>query len=227
MIPDRAPAPPAARAAGRTGARSVGPGVARSVTRTVVLGTALALALPAAGPSTGRARAQGVGDAPAKPGAADAAALSRIGFVDIPYLIDRAPQALEAERRLEAEFRPRQAELERQRSELATLAARLADSSRTIDDVERTRLDREARGLERRIERDEQDFREELSIQKNNEFKTVRILVLEAIARFGKRLDYDLIVSDGVLYADERIDVTERILESLSREHARLQSSNQ
>ena len=227
MIPDRAPAPRAARAAGRTGARSVVPGVARVVARTLVLGTALALAPPVAGPSTGLARAQGVADAPARAGVADAAALSRIGFVDIPYLIDRAPQALEAERRLEAEFRPRQAELERQRSELATLAARLADSSRTIDDAERTRLDREARGLERRIERDEQDFREELSIQKNNEFKTVRILVLEAIARFGKRLDYDLIVSDGVLYADERIDVTERILESLSREHARLQSSNQ
>ena len=229
MIPDRAPAPRAARAAGRTGARSVVrgvvPGGARRVARTVVLGAALALALPVPGSSTGLARAQGVADAPAR--AADAAALSRIGFVDIPYLIDRAPQALEAERRLEAEFRPRQAELERQRSELATLAARLADSSRGIDDAERTRLDREARGLERRIERDEQDFREELSIQKNNEFKTVRILVLEAIARFGKRLDYDLIVSDGVLYADERIDVTERILESLSREHARLQSSNQ
>ena len=151
---------------------------------------------------------------------------SRIGFVDIPYLIDRAPQALEAERRLESEFRPRQAELERQRAELASLAAQLADSALGLDDLERSRLDREARGLERRVERDEQDFREELSIEKNNEFKTVRVLVLEAIARFGKRGDYDLIVSDGVLYADERIDVTERILESLSREHARLQSSN-
>ena len=34
------------------------------------------------------------------------ASLARIGFVDIPYLIDRAPQALEAEQRLEAEFAP-------------------------------------------------------------------------------------------------------------------------
>lgn len=155
-----------------------------------------------------------------------ATTLSRIGFVDIPYLIDRAPQTLEAERRLESEFRPRQGELESQRAELAQLAARLGDSGLSLDDMERARLDRETRGLERRIERDEQDFREELSIQKNTEFKTVRVLVLEAIARFGKRGDYDLIVSDGVLYANERIDVTERILESLSREHARLQSAN-
>ena len=151
---------------------------------------------------------------------------ARIGFVDIPYLIDRAPQALEAERRLEAEFAPRQAELEVQRADLARLAARLADSSLDLADDERDQLDRETRGLERRIKRSEQDFREELNIQKNEEFKTVRVIVLEAIASFGKLHDYDLIVSDGVLFANERIDVTERILESLLREHARLGSAN-
>ena len=152
--------------------------------------------------------------------------LSRVGFVDIPYLIDRAPQALEAEQRLEAEFAPRQAELEVQRAELASMAARLADTSLELAEAELTQLDRETRGLERRIKRSEQDFREELNIQKNDEFKKVRILVLEAIAEFGEQQDYDLIVSDGVLYANKRIDVTERILESLVRENARLQSAN-
>ncbi|MDB4223579.1 OmpH family outer membrane protein, partial [Granulosicoccus sp.] len=68
--------------------------------------------------------------------------------------------------------------------------------------------------------------REELNIQKNDEFKKVRILVLEAIGEFGQEQDYDLIVSDGVLFANERIDVTERILESLRQESVRLQSAN-
>ena len=154
------------------------------------------------------------------------AALSRIGFVDIPYLIDRAPQALEAEQRLETEFAPRQAELEEQRAQLAELTARLADTSLELQESEIAQLDRETRGLERRVKRSEQDFREELNIQKNNEFKNVRILVLEAIAEFGKKQDYDLIVSDGVLFANKRIDVTERILESLVRENSRLKSAN-
>lgn len=151
---------------------------------------------------------------------------SRIGFVDIPYLIDRAPQALEAELRLETEFAPRQAELEAQRAELAQLAAQLANSSLELDETELAQLDRKTRGLERRIKRNEQDFREELNIQKNDEFKKVRILVLEAIGEFGRTHDYDLIVSDGVLFANKRVDVTERILESLTRENNRLQSAN-
>ena len=152
--------------------------------------------------------------------------MSRIGFVDIPYLIDRAPQALEAEQRLEAEFAPRQEELEIQRAELAQIAAKLADASLELAEAEYAQLDRESRSLERRIKRSEQDFREELNIQKNNEFKQVRILVLEAIAQFGEKHDYDLIVSDGVLYANKRIDVTERILDSLVGDFARLQSAN-
>lgn len=151
---------------------------------------------------------------------------SRIGFVDIPYLIDRAPQALEAELRLETEFAPRQAELEQQRTALAKLTAKLANTSLELPEVELAQLDRESRGLERRIKRSEQDFREELNIQKNDEFKKVRILVLEAIGDFGRKHDYDLIVSDGVLFANKRVDVTERILESLTRENNRLQSAN-
>lgn len=152
--------------------------------------------------------------------------VSRIGFVDIPHLIDRAPQALEAEQRLETEFAPRQRELESQRAELAELLAKMSDSSLELTEAAYAQLDRESRTLERRVKRSEQDFREELNIQKNNEFKNVRVLVLEAIAQFGEQHEYDLIVSDGVLYANKRIDVTERILESLVSEFTKLQSAN-
>jgi len=151
---------------------------------------------------------------------------TRIGFVDIPYLIQEAPQAMEAERRLEDEFAPRQAELEVERERLQSMNARLADLNSSLDETEQLQLDRETRALERRIKRSEQDFREELNIQKNAEFKHVRERVLDAIARFGREHEYDLIVSDGVLYANESIDVTERILEALTIEIAQRQSAN-
>ncbi len=156
----------------------------------------------------------------------EALGIGKIGFVDIPYLIDRAPQALEAEQRLEAEFAPRQRELEQQRSDLAELVAMMSDATLELTEAAYAQQDRESRSLERRIKRSEQDFREELNIQKNTEFKNVRVLVLEAIAQFGEMHDYDLIVSDGVLYANKRIDVTERILESLVSEYTSQQSSN-
>jgi len=151
---------------------------------------------------------------------------TRIGFVDIPYLIQEAPQAVEAESRLEAEFAPRQAELEAERERLQAMNMRLTDINSTLSEDDRLQLDRETRALDRRIKRSEQDFREELNIQKNAEFKHVRERVLDAIARFGREHSYDLIVSDGVLFANERVDVTERILDALTIEIAQRRSAN-
>jgi len=150
---------------------------------------------------------------------------ARIGFVDTTYLLDQAPQALEAALRLETEFAPKQAKLDEQRAELAELAARLSNSSLELDEAELSQLERETRGLERRIKRNEQDWREELNFQKNDEFRKVRIVVLEAVGRFGREQDYDLIVSDGVLFANQRVDVTERILEYLRQENSKLKSA--
>ena len=81
-----------------------------------------------------------------------------IGFVDIPYLINNAPQALEAERRLETEFAPREEELKLQRSELADVNERMKSHALELTETELAQLDREMRNLERRIKRDEQDF---------------------------------------------------------------------
>ena len=41
--------------------------------------------------------------------------------------------------------------------------------------------------------------------------------MLEAIAAFAKENEYDLIISDGVLFANKRVDVTEAVLEQLQQ----------
>jgi outer membrane protein len=139
----------------------------------------------------------------------------KVGFVDIPYLIDEAPQAQAASVRLEQEFAPRQDAIKARKRDLDKLRQTLEDGD--LNQGERLQIEREFNKTERRVKRDEQDFREELNIQKNEEFKQVRIIVLEAIAAFAKQNEYDLIISDGVLFANKRIDVTEEVLEQLQQ----------
>jgi len=112
------------------------------------------------------------------------AAEIKLGFVDIPFLIDEAPQAQAASSRLEREFAPRQEIIKDQKAELEVLRTELDSSS--LDSAERAMKEREYRKIERRMKRDEQEFREELNIQKNQEFKKVRVYVLNAIATFAK-----------------------------------------
>jgi len=139
----------------------------------------------------------------------------KIGFVDIPFLIDQAPQSLAASDRLETEFAPRQELIKRHKLELEELRQELDDVS--LDAAQRKIIEREYRKTERRMKRDEQEFREELNIQKNQEFKRVRVYVLDAIATFAKRHNYDMIISDGVLYANKTVDVTDKVLQELQQ----------
>ncbi len=144
----------------------------------------------------------------------------KIGFVDIPYLIDEAPQAHAASSRLEREFAPRQTAIKSQKSALADLRKKLDGDDGELSQSELSSVERELRKTERRVKRDEQEFREELNIQKNQEFKKVRVYVLEAIATFAKLHDYDLIISDGVLFANKTVDVTEQVLQELQQASA-------
>ncbi len=142
---------------------------------------------------------------------------TKIGFVDIPYLIDEAPQSKAASSRLESEFAPRQEQINEQKQRIDEISDRLEDSDRPVDESERANLKRELRKIERRVKRDEQEFREELNIQKNQEFKRVRVSVLDAIASFARLHNYDLVLSDGVLFASKRIDVTKQVLLELQQ----------
>lgn len=140
-----------------------------------------------------------------------------IGFVDIAYLIDHSPQSLQARERLEAEFLPRQQEL----TELREERSRVESDSTGVDNEDSELLqrgERDIRSIERRIQRLEQAFREDLNIKRNNELKSVRTRVLESVAVFARQEGFDLILTDGVLFASASVDVTQRVLEQLRKQ---------
>ncbi|MDH3714592.1 MAG: OmpH family outer membrane protein [Gammaproteobacteria bacterium] len=141
----------------------------------------------------------------------------KIGFVDIPFIIDRAPSAKAASARLEKEFAPRQQAIREKRADLKSKREQLEKDGLIMTADQRIELEREIRAIERKLRGEEQDFREELNIQKNNEFKKVRLSVMEAINQLAKEEEFDLILSDGVLFSSKRFDLTENILEQMQR----------
>lgn len=141
----------------------------------------------------------------------------KIGFVDIPFIIDRAPSAKAASARLEKEFAPKQEAIRDRRALLKSKREQLDKDGLIMTSEQRVDLEREIRTLERKLRVEEQDFREELNIQKNNEFKKVRLSVMKAINELAKEEGFDLILSDGVLYSSKRFDLTENILDHMQR----------
>jgi len=150
----------------------------------------------------------------------------KIGFVDIPFIIDRAPAAKAASARLEKEFAPRQEAIREKRVLLKNKREELEKDGLIMTSEQRIELEREIRAIERKLRGEEQDFREELNIQKNNEFKKVRLSVMEAITQLAREEEFDLILSDGVLFSSKRFDLTENILEYMRRKSEQQPATN-
>ena len=141
----------------------------------------------------------------------------KVGFVDVPKILEVAPQADAARKRIEKEFSPKDRQLVGQQKELRRTEDKLIRDRDVMAASERVKLERKIRGMKRDIRRQQEEFREDLNIRRNQELGKLQRKVILTIRELAKAENYDLIISDGVLYAGSRVDITEKVLSKLKR----------
>jgi outer membrane protein len=65
--------------------------------------------------------------------------------------------------------------------------------------------------------RDQEDARRDLNVRRNEELSKLQKQIFDVIQTVAKEDDYDLILTDGVVWASEKIDITDDILKRLRR----------
>lgn len=154
----------------------------------------------------------------AVPAAAQSPAM-RIGYVDMKRLLDNAPQVIASRQKLEREFAPRDNALNAEEAKLAAMRARYERDRATIDSGAAEALRREIDALDRSIKRNRENLRSELKTRSDQELDRSWREINNAVVEFAREQGIDLIVPSPVVYASQRIDVTDRVLERLKREH--------
>jgi len=142
----------------------------------------------------------------------------KVGFVNSAKVIEQAPQAEAARKLLEKEFSARDRELVTAQKELQKLEERLNNDGTTLSDAERRDLERDIRAQQRDLNRLQREFREDFNIRRNEELRTLQRQAFEAILTLAKEQGYDLVLSDGVVYASDKVDLTEAVIERLKGE---------
>ncbi len=142
----------------------------------------------------------------------------KVGFVNIAKVLEKAPQAESARTRIEKEFAPRDRELLDGQKEVRALEDRLVKNGAVMSASERQRQEGEIRATKREIRRLQDEFREDLNLRRSQELSKLQRKVTEVIQSLAKAEKYDLIVTDGVIYAGERVDITDKIIGRLNSE---------
>ncbi len=140
----------------------------------------------------------------------------KIGFVNVARVLEKAPQAAKAKKRLEQEFSPRDKHLVAQQKEIKTLEEKLARDASVMGESERRKLERDIIGKKREAKRSQQEFSEDFNMRRNEELGKLQRRIIEAIRALAKEENYDLLLTDGVIYAGDKIDVTRQVQDKLA-----------
>lgn len=150
-------------------------------------------------------------------GAGAAHAELKLGFVNVPRVLDQAPQARAADQRLEKEFGPRDSEIVKMKRDLVAQNDKLAKNAAVMSVSERQRQESDLRQTRREIRRLEDEFREDVNLRRSQELGKLQRLVVEIIQNLAKAEKFDLIISDGVIYAGEAVDITDKVIARLKQ----------
>lgn len=143
---------------------------------------------------------------------------AKVGFVNTTELLEKAPQADTARDNLEKEFSPREKRLVAEQKELRQLEEKLTRDGAVMSDSERQKLERDIVSGKRDLKRSRDEFSEDLNIRKNEELAKLQKIIFESIQEYAKEANYDLVITGGVVYANEKVDITSQVLDKLKKQ---------
>jgi outer membrane protein len=147
-------------------------------------------------------------------GTARAQSNIKIGVVNMPQLIEQAPQSQAVTAQLRAEFAPRQRELTTMQTELQTKQDTYQRDASVMGAEERANLEREIRDGQRDLQRADNELREDFNIRQNEELTNLQRAIVELVRTYARDQGYDLVLYEAV-YASQAVDITAAVLASL------------
>ena len=139
----------------------------------------------------------------------------KVGVVNIPVLMDRAPQTKAAMDALQEEFAPRQREFLAKQKEYEELATKVQKDVAVMGETERRNAEKNLRDLQREVTRLQTEFREDLNLRQNEELGILQRSLLKEVQDYAQQEGYDLVVGDGVLFASSAVNITEEVLRAV------------
>lgn len=148
-----------------------------------------------------------------------AAADLKIGFVNVPRLMQEAPQAQAAREELKEEFQPRERQIKDQRKALQKKRKEFERNKDVMSESERTKMADELQSSKVDLRLKMQRFQRDAKQSQQKQLGKVQKEIKKVIGDIAENESFDLILIRGVAHVSDKIDLTDRVLERL-RERA-------
>lgn len=140
----------------------------------------------------------------------------KIGVVNAGAVLDKSPQKTAALARLEKEFASRSKALEAKHRALRAAQEKLNKDGAILSADERREKERTILADQRDLQRLQDEYSEDLSIRRNEELRKLEQEIAETIVELAKKEAFDVILYQGVIFASDKVDLTDKVLKMLT-----------
>ncbi len=144
----------------------------------------------------------------------------KIGYVDMNALINQSPQILAANQSLTSEFEEQNNRISEQEADLKTLESTISKEGNFMTPDKLLELQERARILERQVRRAKEDMKDAITIRNSQLVDEVQNQIKNIVAEYAEANGYDAILINAILYANEKIDITDEILMKLRADYS-------
>ncbi|BAO44087.1 OmpH/Skp family outer membrane protein [Thiolapillus brandeum] len=147
------------------------------------------------------------------------AALSatKIAYVEVGKVLQESPQVKAVKEKIRKEFAKRDDQLVAEQKKLKKLKEKLSRDGSIMSEAERKRLERDIIARTRKLKNSQSEFQEDLALRQNEELGKLRKVIAEVIVKVAKKGGYDLVLESGVVWANDKVNITPQVLKELKR----------
>jgi outer membrane protein len=140
---------------------------------------------------------------------------TKIGVLDFGRLLEESPQGKVLLESLGNEAAAKRRDLQGAATALQTKRDKLAKDRATMSPDQVTRAERELRDGERDLARRQAEAQDQLNDRRNEEMGKLQRDLITEVRAFAKAQNYDVVITEGVIYATQAMDMTPALLQSL------------
>ena len=140
---------------------------------------------------------------------------TKIGVLDFGRLLEESPQGKVLRESLGNEAAAKRRDLQGAATSLQTKRDKLAKDRATMSPDQITRAERELRDGERDLARRQAEAQDQLNDRRNEEMGKLQRDLITEVRAFAKAQNYDVVITEGVIYATQAMDMTPALLQSL------------
>jgi outer membrane protein len=142
----------------------------------------------------------------------------RVAVIDPNRIVEESPQYDAARNMLSEEVQEREAALRQQQEEIDRLNAQLERDGALMSEDEIKRLRNDIRARTRRLRYAKAEVQEDFALRQTELRTTLVQQVEEVVEQVAKEKGIDLILSEGVVYFSQRVDISAEVIDRLKAE---------